>query len=142
MLPSSSRRARFGTFELNLKTRELRCDGQTLLLQEQPYRVLALLLERGSEGATREDIQNKLWPDDTIVDFERGINAAVKNLRRTLNDSPDNPAYIETLPRLGYRLVVPVEWVESAIPATIPGDAEGGGASGSHSKLLRERRNG
>ena len=88
------------------------------MLQEQPFRVLLLLLERGSEVVTREDIKSKLWPNDTMVDFDRGINAAVKNLRRALSDSPDTPNYIQTLPRLGYRLLAPVEWVESS-PAAI-----------------------
>ena len=122
MKPSSpSRAVRFGVFELNLKTRELRTESQTVLLQEQPYRVLLLLLERGSEIATREDIKSKLWPNDTIVDFDHGINAVVKNLRRALSDSPDKPNYIETLPRLGYRLLVPVQWLQSAPPETSPG---------------------
>ena len=119
MSPSSPSRVRFGTFELNVKTRELRTDGRTIPLQEQPYRVLLLLLERGSEVATREEIKSKLWPNDTMVDFERGINAAVKNLRRALGDSPDKPSYIETLPRLGYRLVVPAQWMQPALPETI-----------------------
>ena len=112
MPPSSTSRARFGAFDLNVKTREL-CNGnQAIQLQEQPYRVLLLLLERGSEGATRQDIQSRLWPDDTTVDFERSINAAVKNLRKTLSDSPDRPKYIETLPKVGYKLLVPVQWVQ------------------------------
>jgi serine/threonine protein kinase/DNA-binding winged helix-turn-helix (wHTH) protein/tetratricopeptide (TPR) repeat protein len=113
MKPSSSSRVRFGAFELNLKTRELHTESQTFLLQEQPYRVLLLLLEHGNELATREEIQSKLWPNDTVVNFEHSINAAVKNLRRVLNDSPDKPSYIETLPRLGYRLLVPVKWLET-----------------------------
>ncbi len=114
LLTSSYSRARFGAFELNLKARELRNGGQTVLLQEQPFKILVLLLERGTEGATREEIKRALWPSDTTVDFEHGINAAVKNLRRVLGDSPDNPKYIETLPRLGYRLLVPAEWVQAS----------------------------
>ena len=117
MQPSSPSRVRFGVFELNLKTRELRTESQIVLLQEQPYRVLLLLLERGSEIATREEIKNKLWPNDTIVDFDHSINAVVKNLRRALGESPDKPKYIETLPRLGYRLLVPVQWIQSAPPS-------------------------
>jgi serine/threonine protein kinase/Flp pilus assembly protein TadD len=139
MKPSSPSRVRFGVFELNLKTRELRAESQTILLQEQPYRVLLLLLERGSEVATREEIKSKLWPNDTIVDFDHGINAVVKNLRRALSDSPDKPNYIETLPRLGYRLLVTVQWVESAPPETLQGTverAEGDRASDSGSKPL------
>ncbi len=126
MKPSSPSRVRFGVFELNLKTRELRAENQTVLLQEQPYRVLLLLLERGSEIATREEIKSKLWPNDTIVDFDHSINAAVKNLRRALGDSSDTPNYIETLPRQGYRILVPVQWVESALPETVQGTSERG----------------
>ncbi len=129
--PSSPSRVRFGVFELNVKTRELRTESQTVLLQEQPYRVLLLLLEHGSEVSTREEIKSKLWPNDTIVDFDHSINAAVKNLRRALSDSPDKPKYIETLPRLGYRLLVPVQWLQSDLLETIQGksnqDANGGG---------------
>ena len=108
MPPLSTSRVRFGVLELDVKTRELHHEGQTVVLQEQPFRVLLLLLERGSEVVTREDIKSKLWPNDTMVDFDRGINAAVKNLRRALSDSPDTPNYIQTLPRLGYRLLAPV----------------------------------
>ena len=124
MPPPSPSRVRFGVFELNVKTRELRNESQTVLLQEQPYRVLLLLLERGSDVATREEIKTKLWPNDTMVDFDHGINAAVKNLRRALSDSPDKPTYVETLPRLGYRLLVPAQWVEPTPPEVLPGTAE------------------
>jgi len=121
--PSPSR-ARFGVFELNVKTRELRNGSQTVLLQEQPFRLLLVLLESGGDGATREEIKNKLWPNDTMVDFDHGINAVVKNLRRALSDSADKPNYIETLPRLGYRLLVPVEWFQSAAPEAIQGRSD------------------
>src|ERR1700727_3139384 len=109
---SSQARAKFGDFELNLKTRELSSNGHSVLLQDQPFRILVLLLERGSEGASRQEIKSNLWPDDTTVNFEQSINAAVKNLRRSLDDSSDNPKYIETLPRLGYRLLVTTQWME------------------------------
>ena len=133
MKPSSPSRVRFGIFELNVKTRELSTESQTVLLQEQPYRVLMLLLEHSSEVSTREEMKSKLWPNDTIVDFDHSINAVVKNLRRALNDSPDRPKYIETVPRLGYRLLVPVQWPQSASPETIQGkgnqDASGAAAA-------------
>jgi DNA-binding winged helix-turn-helix (wHTH) protein len=135
MLSPTCSRVRFGVFELNLKTRELSSGKQTIPLQEQPYRLLLLLLERGGEVATREEIQTALWDGDTIIDFERGINAAVKNLRRTLGDSPSQPHYIETLPRLGYRLVAPVDCIESSIPRVPPSQVNGNGASASGSKL-------
>ena len=86
---------------------------------------MLLLLEREREIATREEIQSKLWPNDTIVDFDHSINAAVKNLRRALGDTPEKPTYIETLPRLGYRLLVPVQWLESPPPETIQGKRPG-----------------
>ncbi len=116
--PSSAPRVRFGAFELNLKTRELSHNGQVSQLQDQPYRVLLLLLQREGDIATREEIQKTLWPNDTIVNFGHSINAAVKNLRRALGDSPEDPSYIETLPRLGYRLLKPAEWMPTAAPET------------------------
>ncbi len=124
MKPSSPSRVRFGLFELNVKTRELSTESQTVLLQEQPYRVLMLLLEHGSEVSTREEMKSKLWPNDTIVDFDHSINAVVKNLRRALDDGAENPKYIETLPRLGYRLLVPVQWLQSASPEIIHGKSD------------------
>ncbi len=132
LLASSYSRARFGAFELNLNARELRNGNDAVLLQEQPFKILVLLLERGTEGATREEIKRTLWSSDTTVDFEHGINAAVKNLRRALRDSPDEPRYIETLPRLGYRLIVPAQWVEPAAAEAIQnkaGIAKSNGAS-------------
>ncbi len=105
-------RIRFGGFEFDLKTGELHGDGQAVRLTEKPFRVLSILVEHGGELATREEIQKKLWPNDTIVDFEHGINTAIKVLRRALGDSADAPRYIETFARRGYRLMVPVEWVE------------------------------
>jgi len=103
-------RVRFGGFELDLRAGELRKEGHVTRLQEKPLRVLRLLVERGGELVTREELQSKLWPNDTIVDFEHGINTAIKKLRQALADSPESPTYIETIPRRGYRLMVPVEW--------------------------------
>ncbi len=82
-------------------------------LAEKPFRVLLILVEGGGELATREELQKKLWPGDTVVDFEHGINTAIKVLRRALGDSADEPRYIETIPRRGYRLMVPVEWIRN-----------------------------
>jgi DNA-binding winged helix-turn-helix (wHTH) protein/tetratricopeptide (TPR) repeat protein len=122
--PSSHSRAYFGSFELNIRTRELREGSNTTLLQEQPYKVLLLLLQQGNDVATRDDIKGRLWSDNTMVDFDRSINAAVKILRRALNDSPDEPRYIETLPRLGYRLLVPVSWISSTLPEKSTNDID------------------
>jgi DNA-binding winged helix-turn-helix (wHTH) protein/tetratricopeptide (TPR) repeat protein len=113
-------RVRFGAFELNLNTRELRSEDDTVVLQEQPYKVLLLLIERGGEIVTRDDIRRTLWPDDRSVSFESRINAAVKNLRSALNDSGNEPIYIQTLRNQGYRLMVAAQHIGMAIPQTEP----------------------
>ena len=100
---------RFGIFELDVRAGELRKNGSRIKLQEQPFQILKLLLERPGEVITREEIQQKLWPDGTFVDFEHSLNAAVKRLRDALQDSADNPRFIETLPRRGYKFIYPVE---------------------------------
>jgi TolB-like protein/DNA-binding winged helix-turn-helix (wHTH) protein len=99
---------RFGAFEVNLKTRELRKKGLKVRLEGQPFEVLRLLLEHPGQLVTREDLQRQLWPGDTFVDFETSINAAVKRLRQALGDSADTPRFIETLPRRGYRFIQPI----------------------------------
>jgi DNA-binding winged helix-turn-helix (wHTH) protein/tetratricopeptide (TPR) repeat protein len=104
--------ARFESFEVNLWSRELCKSGHRIKLPEQSFQVLAMLLERPGEVVSREAIQKKLWPDDTVVEFENSINAAIKKLRGALGDSADQPRYIGTLARRGYRWKVPVEWVE------------------------------
>ena len=119
MKPDQPIRARFGAFELDLKTGELCApepgqDGQKALLQEQPFQVLRLLVNHGGEIVTREEIRRTLWPNDTNVDFDHSINVAVASIRRALSDSASQPRYIETVARRGYRLVVPVELVESS----------------------------
>ena len=119
MKPDQPVRARFGAFELDLKTGELCAlepgqDGQKVLLQEQPFQVLRLLVNHGGEIVTREEIRRTLWPNDTNVDFDHSINVAVASIRRALGDSASQPRYIETVARRGYRLVVPVEFVQSS----------------------------
>jgi cholera toxin transcriptional activator len=106
---NSSRIARFGVFELDLTAGELRKNGAKLRLQEQPFQVLALLLERAGDLVTREELRQKLWPADTFVDFDHSLNTAVNKLRETLGDSASNPRYIETLARRGYRFIAPVQ---------------------------------
>src|SRR5215469_4689043 len=108
--PASRRIARFGPFELDLKAGELRREGHTLLLQEQPFLFLKMLLERSGDVVTREEMRRTLWPNDTIVEFNQSINAAIKKLRLALDDSVDNPQYVETVARRGYRLIVSVAW--------------------------------
>ena len=104
---SSSRIIRFSTFEVNLDTGELRERGQRVKLQEQPFQVLAALLERPGELVTREELRRKLWPTDTFVDFDHSLNAAIKRLRDALGESAERPVFIETLARRGYRFICP-----------------------------------
>jgi TolB-like protein/DNA-binding winged helix-turn-helix (wHTH) protein/Flp pilus assembly protein TadD len=101
---------RFGPFELRVQTRELYKHGMKLKLRPQGYQVLALLLEHAGECVTREELQKRVWPSNTFVDFENGVNSAIKQLRASLNDSATEPRYIETLPKLGYRMIAPVEY--------------------------------
>jgi len=107
----SRRIARFGVFELDLNTSELRKHGHKIKIHGQPIQILALLTERAGELVTREELHQRLWPSVTYVDFEQGLNAAVKRLRQALNDSADNPRFVETLPRRGYRFIAPIETV-------------------------------
>src|SRR5207253_4720549 len=105
---------RFGIFEVDLSAGELRRAGSRIRLQEQPFQILAMLLERPGQIITRDELRSKLWPGDTFVDFEHGVNSGVARLREALGDSADNPRYIETLPRRGYRLIVSVDGVPQA----------------------------
>src|ERR1700675_1300158 len=107
------RAIRFGLFELNVRSGELRKQGRKIRLQGQPVHILICLLENPGELVTREELHRRLWPADTYVNFEHGLNAAVKRLRRALNDSADNPRFVETLPRRGYRFLAPVESVRA-----------------------------
>src|SRR5438309_5579685 len=107
MSPTSDR-VRFGPFEADLRSGELRKEGVRIKLHQQPFQVLALLLEHPGEVVTREELQRRLWPSDTFVDFDVGLNSAVKKLREALHDSAEKPRYIETLPRRGYRFVAPL----------------------------------
>jgi TolB-like protein/DNA-binding winged helix-turn-helix (wHTH) protein/Flp pilus assembly protein TadD len=105
----NSRIVRFGSFEADLHTHELRKHGLKLKVQEQPFQVLAMLLARPGELVTREEIRSRLWPQDTFIDFDHGLNAAVRRLRDALNDAAETPKFVETLPRRGYRFIAPVE---------------------------------
>ncbi|HUE51324.1 MAG TPA: winged helix-turn-helix domain-containing protein, partial [Terriglobales bacterium] len=107
--PIFSSRVRFGVFEVDLRAGELRKQGIKIKLHDQPFKVLAILLEHPGEVVTREQICQRLWLADTFVDSEVGLNSAVKKLRDALGDSAENPRFLETLPRRGYRLIVPVE---------------------------------
>jgi serine/threonine protein kinase len=105
-------RVRFGAFELDLKAGEV-CEGSgKILLQEQPFLILLMLVEHRGQVVTRDEIIKRLWPNDTVVEFDHSIHTAIKKLRQALGDSAENPTYIETVARRGYRLLVPVEWVD------------------------------
>jgi len=112
----SPRLIRFGVFELDVRSGELQRQGRKIHLEGQPVQVLICLLENPGELVTRDELRRKLWPGDTFVNFEHGLNAAVKRLRQALNDSADNPRFVETLPRRGYRFIAPMQTV------ALPGD--------------------
>src|SRR5215469_6773663 len=96
---------RFSAFEVDVRAGEVRKHGIKIKLQDQPFRLLQILLEHPGEVVTREELQRQIWPSDTFVDFDRGLNNAVKRLREALDDSADTPHLIETLPRRGYRFI-------------------------------------
>ena len=134
---------RFGVFEVDLQAGELRKQGFKVKLQDQPFQVLAMLLERPGEMVTREELQKKLWPADTFVDFEPGLNRAINKLREALADDAESPRFIETLPRRGYRFVAPVDAAGTReaeasgrkglalVPADLPPEEEIVGLTGS-----------
>src|SRR5215831_372775 len=107
-LTAARKVVRFGLFEVDLESQELRKSGIKIKIQDQPFQILALLLERPGQIVTREEIQKRLWAGDTFVDFDLGLNSAIKKLRQALNDNSENPRFVETLYRRGYRFVFPV----------------------------------
>ena len=107
--PGPARRYRFGAFEADGATGELRKQGIRIRLSAQPFQVLLMLLERPGELVTREEISRELWPDGTFVDYEHGVNSAVNRIREALNDTASNPRFVETLARRGYRFVASAE---------------------------------
>src|SRR5215813_123953 len=112
---------RFGEFELDLAAGELCRNGSRLKLQEQPLQILQILLERPGKIIPREELQKRVWPSDTFVDFDHGINNAIKRLREALSDNAETPRYIETLPRRGYRFIAPLTTLKPAeLPPTPP----------------------
>src|SRR5664279_5893841 len=105
---------RFGRFEVNEAEGELRKEGIRIKLHSQPFQVLVMLLERPSELVTREEMRQRLWGDDTIVDFDHGLNTAVNKLREALGDSASQPRHVETVPGKGYRFIAPVTVISYA----------------------------
>jgi DNA-binding winged helix-turn-helix (wHTH) protein/TolB-like protein/Flp pilus assembly protein TadD len=117
--PSSAAPAiiRFGVFEVDLQSGELRESGTKVRLEGQPFQILRILLEHPGRLVTREELRGQLWPADTFVDFETGINTAIKRLRQALQDNAETPQYVETLPRRGYRFIHPLERAEAPAPS-------------------------
>src|SRR5437764_7399414 len=111
----SGRTLRFGFFEVDLRASELRKHGIRIKVQEQPFHILTLLLERSGDIVTREELREKLWPAHTFVDFDRSLNKAMTKLRAALGDSADSPRYVETIPRHGYRFLAPVYLPQSEL---------------------------
>src|SRR6266700_4920503 len=146
----------FGAFELDLKSGELRRNGLKVRLPEQSFQILVMLVERPTEVVSREEIRRKLWPNDTIVEFDHSINAAIRRLREALNDSADDPRFVETLARRGYRFKLPVERARLAempnqaaplptsnagcVPSssTVPDSGDLSGRSISHYRVLKQ----
>jgi len=125
--PQPAQRYRFGTFEADGATGELRRQGLRIKLNAQPFQVLLLLLDRPGQLLTREEISRELWPDGTFVDYEHGVNSAVNRIREALGDTAASPRFVETLARRGYRFVAPVERINpSEHPAPVPGQITSG----------------
>jgi len=117
-LPTTSRLIRFGTFEVDLRTGELHKNGRKTKLQEQPFQILAMLLEHAGDIVTRDELRHRLWPEDTFVDFDQGLNKAINKIREALGDSAENPRFVETLPKRGYRFIAPINGTRKCSQST------------------------
>ena len=117
-MPLASNSFRFGSFLLDARAAELHSNGTKIKLGEQPFQVLSALLEHPGEVVTREELRHRLWPGDTFVDFDHSLNAAVKRLREVLGDSAEQPTFIETIPKHGYRLIAPIQKLELEAPSS------------------------
>jgi DNA-binding winged helix-turn-helix (wHTH) protein len=114
--PGGARFARFGIFEADLQEKSLHRNGLRVKLQNQPFEVLAALLERPGETFTGDELSRRIWPDGTYVEFEHSLATAVLKIRRALDDAAENPRFIETIPRHGYRFIAPVQAVSESRP--------------------------
>ena len=141
-IPQPSRFVSFGPFQLDLRAAELRRNGAKVRLPDQSIKVLTLLVESSGEVVTREELHRELWPNGTIVEFDNSINATIRRLREALEDSAGTPKFIETLPRRGYRFLVPVvhaATTESLSPPEQPVCSDGlGGQTISHYRVVRK----
>src|SRR5579871_4466810 len=137
---------RFGVFEINLQSCELRKNGMRIRLSGQPFQVLAVLVERAGHVVTREELHSKLWQAETFVDFDHGLNNAVARIREVLDDSSSTPRYVETVPRRGYRFIAPFASVQPATdlqpaePDTAAWTEAGEAKAASPSKLITPKR--
>ena len=122
---NGSRTIRFGAFEADLHSGEVRKSGNRIKLQDQPFKVLEILLERPGSLVTREELQTRIWPEETYGDFDHAVNVAVGKLRMALGDSADNPCFIETVPRRGYRFVATLDCEPVEAPPEPPPDSAG-----------------
>jgi DNA-binding winged helix-turn-helix (wHTH) protein len=123
----SSGTVRFDVFEVDLRAGELHKAGRKIKLQIQPFRALALLLERAGEVVTREEFEKRLWPSDTFVDFDHSLNTAIRKLRHALGDDKKKPRFVETLPKRGYRFIGNLEHAAPPLPANPPAPSSGVG---------------
>jgi TolB-like protein/DNA-binding winged helix-turn-helix (wHTH) protein/Flp pilus assembly protein TadD len=130
---------RFGIFEVNLASGELRKRGVRIKLQEQPFQVLIALVQQPHEVVTREELRKRLWPPDIVVDFDSGLNKAVNRLREALGDDAENPRFIETLPQRGYRFLAQVETVAVEEPTLLPPPEAGPAAASGPRRIARRR---
>src|ERR1700751_2024892 len=116
----SAQIVRFGLFEADLQTGELRKNGLKVSWQGQPFQVCAILLSRAGELVSREELRQQVWPEDTFVDFDHALNTAITKIRLALGDQADNPRFVETLPRRGYRFIAPVDKPNAPEPVLLP----------------------
>src|SRR6201998_180998 len=116
---------RFGTFEVSLQSGELRKAGVKIKEQQQPFKLLEILLERPRDIVTREELRSRIWPDENFGDFDQAVNIAVAKLRNALGDSAENPRYIETLPKRGYRFIAEVTVVDTDVRTKSPESTAG-----------------
>ncbi len=136
--PLASRKsqiARFGLFEADLEARELRKQGRRLRLQDQPFAMLAMFLERAGSVVTREEVRERLWPADTFVDFDHSLNTAVNKIREVLGDSASSPRFVETVARRGYRVLGEVQWEQQREQMVSASSAQAIAHIGEHSEL-------
>ena len=114
--PLPGRVIRFGLFEVNLEIRELRKEGLLIRLQDRPLEILSILVEDSGRVVTREEFRQRLWPADTFVDFDHSLNVSINKLRQALGDAADNPRFVVTVGRRGYRFIAPVEELDKTQP--------------------------